>query len=84
MDILSYLQKDYQQSRVLTEGHFLFAGHIDVLQDLIQHFTTDRRDLGLPGLAQGFEHVIAQIVVGLDAETGHRLGDLLTTNLSHL
>jgi len=83
MNILPHLQKDHRQTRVLTEGHSLLAGHIGVLKELIQYLATHRRDLSVPGLAQGFDHVIAQMVVGLDAEPGDRLGNLITTNLSH-
>lgn len=81
--VLADVGEDDDGAGVLAHRHAVALGDGDVLQELLEHLAPERGDLALASQGEGAADVLAQHVVGLEAEVSHRCGDLVDVNLAH-
>ena len=83
MDVCTQLHEDAGHAGILTDGQILFFRRREVRPEQVKGVLCQRPGLFGPGLVQCFLHVPGQAGVGLDAEAGHGVRDLLRGNGSH-
>ena len=81
--LLSQRQKYHCHTGILTNGHALLPGHLEILCDILQDPLAHRAFFLLLGSLNNPAQVIRQYRSSLDTEFFHQSSDLFTADLSH-